>query len=144
VHGGGARGAEPVGFFGFAAGPDKYVVDFCGLTDPLLARLAPCNVAAPIDWKSGHFYRVPPAGYLESLAHGDNRIVDPNLHAYYDHLRTAFHDPNLFSRSRLGTIVRLNLGRYDPLLESAADPSERTIGTDCRRVLDAVRGPFNN
>ena len=43
-----------IGFLGFYAGPDVWIVDNFALTDPLLARLPP-----PPDpyWRTGHFWR---------------------------------------------------------------------------------------
>jgi arabinofuranosyltransferase len=48
-----------VGFFGYFAGPDLFVIDLLGLADPLLARLPPADPS----WRIGHFGRYIPAGY---------------------------------------------------------------------------------
>ena len=144
VHVGGAQGAEAIGFFGFAAGPEKIVVDYLGIADPLLARLPACNVGSPEHWKSGHFYRIPPKGYFESLARGENLIVDPGIHAYYDRLAVAVRDPDLLSWSRIETIVRLNLGSYDPLLDEPAERLKAALGgKDCRYFVAGLVGPFD-
>lgn len=104
-----------VGFYGYFAGPEVYVVDLLALGDPLLARLP---VADP-DWRIGHFGRRPPQGYLDSLENGENRIADPNLAAYYDKLsdviRGSLWDPN-----RLRAIWYFTTGRYDHLLDAYA------------------------
>jgi arabinofuranosyltransferase len=96
------------GFFGFAAGPEKTLIDPYALSDPLLARL-------PIDrqtsWRIGHFSRSIPEGYQESLLTGENRIADPDLRVYYDKLRLVVSGP-LFGRDRLAAVVAMNLGRY--------------------------------
>jgi arabinofuranosyltransferase len=80
------------------------------LAEPLLARL-PANPQS----RSGHFLRDIPAGYLETLQTGTNRITDPDVAAYYDHLRLVIAGP-LWNAERLTTIARLLLGRYDHLL----------------------------
>ena len=51
-----------IGMRGYAAGPDKIIVDTLALADPLLARLP----AEPGSW-IGHFRRQLPAGYLVRL-----------------------------------------------------------------------------
>ncbi len=91
------------GRFGFAAGPSKIVIDSTGATDPLLARVSASGVAAQ---------RPIPAGYVDTLATGENRIVDPDLARYYERLRIVTREP-LFAPARLHTLVRLLLGRYD-------------------------------
>lgn len=117
-----ARAAGPqvvekgsVGFYGYFAGPRVYVVDMLGLGNPLLARLP---LADP-DWSIGHFGRLMPEGYRETLESGENHIADPNLAFYYDKLtlviRGALFDPN-----RLREIWRLNTGVYDSYLDAYA------------------------
>ena len=112
-----------VGFFGYWAGIDTIVIDPFALTDALLARLPSHG-----KWRIGHFKRRVPRGYRESLRSGENRLVDPGLREYYEHLRLVTQGP-LWSPERLATIVRLNLGAHDALrsgdhLEDArhADP----------------------
>jgi arabinofuranosyltransferase len=143
VHVGGQAGREAIGFFAFAAGPEKIVVDYLGLADPLLARLAACNTDQPAHWKSGHFYRIPPRGYLATVASGENRIDDPGVRAYYDHLARVVRGPDLLDPERLATILRLNLGCYDDLLEAHQREVRRTLaGRDCRQVVARMVGPL--
>jgi arabinofuranosyltransferase len=101
---------EMVGMFGFAAGPDFYVVDGYGLGDPLLARL-PARGA----WRIGHFHRDPPQGYISTLRSGTNQIADPGIAAYYDALTLITRGP-LLSGARLRAIVAMNLGLDEHLL----------------------------
>jgi hypothetical protein len=101
-----------VGFYGFYAGPDVHVVDILGLGDPLLARLP---VLDP-NWQVGHFGRRPPAGYLETLETGQNRLDDASLSVYYDHLALIVAG-DLLAPGRLQAIWKLNTGAYDPLLD---------------------------
>ncbi|HEX6851365.1 MAG TPA: hypothetical protein VF139_08135 [Candidatus Polarisedimenticolaceae bacterium] len=132
IHVGGPRGGEPIGFFGFAAGPAKHVVDYCALTDPLLSHLPTCVPAPRRGWKSGHFYRTPPEGYLESLATGENRIADPTLHAFYEDLRLATRSPELWSGARLRAIWRL---------QTEGVRAARAAPPGSCRALGSMRGP---
>ncbi len=99
-----------VGALGYFAGPHVYVVDEVGLGDPLLARLP-----ARRPWRIGHFTRDIPAGYVESIESGENRIEDPGVAAYYDRLRTMTRGP-LRGLDRFRVIAAMNLGRYEHLL----------------------------
>ncbi len=121
VHVGGlgeAGGTDAIGYSAFAAGPDKFVIDHMGLTDALLAQLPLAKDA--IFERPGHVKRTLPAGYVESCQHGDNRIEDPDLHAYYDQLRLVISGP-LWSWERLKAIVALNRGAYDDHLARYAE-----------------------
>jgi arabinofuranosyltransferase len=97
-----------IGFFGLAAGPDKHVVDRNALADPLLARL-PVSPQLYFEFYAGHYFRDMPAGYLDTLAMGSNRLADPVLHEYYDRLKDALSGP-LFSAARLRSLWYLNAG----------------------------------
>jgi arabinofuranosyltransferase len=103
-----------IGFFGFCAGPGVHVVDGHALTDPLLARL-PANTRK--GWHIGHFYRMVPDGYLETLRTGRNQIADPDLAAYYDRLALVIRGP-LADRERLRSLWLLGTGGYDHYIRS--------------------------
>lgn len=117
-------GADPIavhanaGLFGYAAGPERHVVDLAGLTDPLLSRIR--FVYIP-HWRPGHLGRQIPAGYLETLRTGNNVIEDPHLRAYYTELRQVVRGP-VWSLPRFRKIIELNLGKYDGELAAAAPP----------------------
>jgi arabinofuranosyltransferase len=98
-----------MGFLGYYAGPEVHIVDRYGLTDPLLARLP---VRDPADWRIGHFQRLVPEGYVDTLRSGQNLIRDPALAAYYDALATITRGP-LMSGERWREIWRVNTGFYD-------------------------------
>ncbi len=107
----------------FAAGilayryvPRLHVVDPQGLGDPLLTKL-PAEVDA--EWRVGHAWRAIPQGYVETLESGQNCLVDPSLHEYYDRLALVTRG-DLLDPERLRTIVDLNLGRYDHLVREYA------------------------
>jgi arabinofuranosyltransferase len=104
----------PLGIFGYVKGPDVHVIDLNGLADPLISRLP---VQDPERWRIGHFKHIVPNGYMETLPNGENQITDPNLARYYDKLRLVTRGA-LFDSERLATIIRLNLGHYDSLLQA--------------------------
>jgi arabinofuranosyltransferase len=106
------RGA--IGFFGFYAGPDVYIVDVDGLANPLLARLP---IQSSSHWRSGHFKRTIPAGYIDTLKKGSNLIEEPHLAEYYGHLELIMRGA-LFDPDRIRAIWLLNTGSYNHLLEA--------------------------
>lgn len=101
-----------IGFFGYYAGPAKYVVDRYALLDPLLARLPIPDVT---HWRIGHFKRVPPRGYQETLVSGSNQIGNPALRAYNDQLMIITRG-DIFDPERLRVIWMMNTGQFDDLL----------------------------
>ncbi|HOW97873.1 MAG TPA: hypothetical protein P5567_07465 [Kiritimatiellia bacterium] len=106
--------SETIGFAGYLMGPEKFIIDKLGLTDPLLARL-PISRRSLANFQIGHFARQLPAGYFESCADGVNRIEDPGVRAYYDGLQLITRAP-LFAPGRWKAIAEYNLGakrRYD-------------------------------
>jgi arabinofuranosyltransferase len=104
-----------LGMKGYSAGPSVHVFDFYALSDPLLARL-PSN---PDDSTIGHFTRAIPAGYVETLAKGENKIEDPGLAMYYGHLHLIISG-ELFDPKRLAEIININLGVYNHLIDEYA------------------------
>jgi len=101
------------GFRGFCAGPQPVIVDCHALTDPLLARMP---VIVKKYWRIGHFRRMPPDGYFETLKTGLNKIEDRDLRQYYDKLNILTRG-KIFNISRLKEIIKFNFGRYDYLME---------------------------
>lgn len=91
-----------VGMVGYVAGPKVHIVDFYALADPLLARLP---AIAP--WRIGHFQRVVPPDYMDSLRSGDNRFQNPGLASLYDQLCLITRGP-LFSAARWRAIWAMN------------------------------------
>lgn len=96
-----------LGAGGISQGPGAHFIDTCGLTDPLLARLA---AKYNPNWRIGHFIRQLPTDYEESVSRSENLLDDPSTQAYYEAIRTVTRG-KLNSLERLKTIVRLNLGR---------------------------------
>ena len=102
-----------IGYFGFAAGPNRHVVDFNGLADPLLARL-PAKYNP--QWRQGHFARKIPAGYIASLESGQSMFRDKNLGRYWVHLSDIIRGP-IWRASRWERILRFHLGHYEHLID---------------------------
>ncbi len=98
------------GIIGYCMGIDKIAIDSKALTDPLLARM-PKNLSGI--WSSGGVNRVIPAGYIESVRSGENKIVDPDLARYYDKLKLITASEPLLAPERLRAIVAFHLGFYD-------------------------------
>jgi len=100
-----------IGIFGYNAGPFVYIFDEMALADPLLARLPAFKNS-----RIGHFKRLIPDGYLQTLVQGKNLIVDKNLAEFYDKL-TLITRGQIFSKQRFVEIIKMNLGFYNHLLK---------------------------
>lgn len=96
-----------MGSAGLGWGPMTHMLDECALADPLLSRLP--AVFNP-EWRAGHFRRMIPDQYRESLEQRTNRLTDPALHALYEDLRVITRSRQLFSTERLAAIWRVNTG----------------------------------
>ena len=102
-----------LGDAGVNYGPDAHVLDSCALADPLLSRLP---AIWNREWRMGHFRRMVPNGYRESLIGGSNVIEDPALHQFYDQIRLITRGP-FFSEARWRAIVGMNTGAFDHLID---------------------------
>ena len=118
----------------YFTGPNVHYVGRYGLTDPLLSRLP---VQTRINWRVGHFRRRLPRGYYDSLRSGSNLIEDPQLSSYYTTLCLLTRGP-IFDRERLRTIIEMNLGRFDHLLD---DERARIHAEWKEQELEAARNP---
>ncbi|UQY36099.1 glycosyltransferase family 39 protein [Pseudomonas fulva] len=98
-----------MGFESIKSGPGTYVIDPCGLVDPLLARLP-----AQYDptWRVGHLYRQLPTDYVLGLERGVNMLADPELRKFYDELRVVVRG-DIFSADRWRLIWKLNSASVD-------------------------------
>jgi arabinofuranosyltransferase len=104
---------ESIGMVGYYAGPQVHIVDQWALADPLLARLPAYR---NVHWRIGHFDRVIPEGYLETLRSGENQIADEDLAQFYDKLALLTRGP-LLDLPRFGEIWRFNTGQYNDLID---------------------------
>jgi arabinofuranosyltransferase len=130
-HIGGASGGDGIGYLGFAVGPDKYIIDRVALSEPFLARLPAFQPPRYEQWKSGHFYRPLPPGYLETIAYKENRFPDKDLGRYYDIIQNITRG-SVFRWGRFKDIWNINLGRYSSLI-AAYDP-QRAAAEEQRRT----------
>ena len=103
-----------VGMIGYYAGPQVHIIDVMALTEPLLARLPAFQ---DVNWRIGHFERVIPEGYQQTLETGQNLIADENLARYYDKL-LMITSGSLFDGARLREIWRMNTGAYQDLIDT--------------------------
>ena len=106
-----------IGYLGFSRGPGWDTIDNLGLSDPLLARLQGRGIERA--WGRGHVFRDVPAGYIESVEMGENRIVDPALHRYFDRLLLVTAGP-IWRWERLRAIWEMNAGKLGYLLDDYA------------------------
>ena len=129
-------GHGTIGFMGYFAGPSVYIFDPGALADPLLARL-PLASSAP--WRIGHFWRLIPDGYLETLVSGENQISDPGIASFYNRLRLVNSGP-LWSRKRLLGVVRLVTGVDRPPAGPREAPCRVSAKTLTREVAFSSSG----
>ncbi len=102
-----------VGMQGFYAGKDVHIIDAWALGDALIAHLP---ARAMPWWRIGHYERLVPPGYFETVESGENRIKDAKLADYYDRLHLVISGP-LFSFERIKEIARFNLGLNEGLVD---------------------------
>ncbi len=108
---------KTIGFFGYFAGPEVYVVDFHALSDPLLARIPEITRKRGGRWQPGHFRRELPPGYLATLRGNAEGLEDADLDRYFDELRVVVRGP-LFTVERWQTIGRFLTRSNAELLNS--------------------------
>ncbi len=111
--GGKVFATESVGIRGYYAGPEYYIVDKNALCDPFLSRLV---FIPPVEWRIGHFERGLPPGYLDTVISGKDHFEDAEMGEYYQNL-TAITRGNIWSSKRWVSIIKMNLGMYDHLLQ---------------------------
>lgn len=99
------RIAGAIGFRGFFAGPQVFIVDYFGLSDPLIARL-PADPKLHV-WKPGHGRRCIPLGYPEATRVGPSALADGSLRDYYGLIWLVTRG-ELWSTARFRAIWKLN------------------------------------
>lgn len=99
-----------IGFQGYYAGPECFLLDKLGLSDPLLSKLPTKK-----GWRIGHYPRNIPDGYMESIVSNKILIEDKDLNFYYKKLLILTRE-DLFDSDRLVEIIKFNLGSYQHLL----------------------------
>lgn len=105
-----------IGILPYYAGPKFYHADVLGIGTALLARLP---AFADAQWSPGHFERIMPEGYIETLVYGENVLADRQLARYYDGLVLITSGP-LFSSARWRAIWDYHRGAWDQWLNRQA------------------------
>jgi arabinofuranosyltransferase len=104
---------KSIGFIGYYAGPDAYIVDFFALSDPLLSRLPVQLIESK---RIGHFRRPIPVGYHRTLDTGEIHLQDKNLAIYCEKIWLIVRSP-IWSAKRWDAIWKMNTGQYNYLLK---------------------------
>lgn len=119
-----------MGYVGFHAALDTYLVDRWALTDPLVARLP--AIYHP-QWRIGHFSRALPGGYIESLQEKKNRFHLRSVGEFYQHLSRIISGP-LWSLDRWASIWKLQTGQLDHLIPKPYFRYHGAIGIDATKM----------
>ena len=99
--------------------PNIFIIDLCGLTDPLISRLPAIQVKS---WRIGHHFRKMPTNYGEFKLGKTDSLNDRGLTMLAKDIRLVTSSP-LLHRNRLKAIWRLNSGYYSELdLSKYKDP----------------------
>ena len=106
--------SKNIGFAGYFAGPEVHIIDKLALADPLLAHLPPIDAR---DAKPGHYERLVPDGYPDSIRRNENRITDPSLAEYYEKIRIITQGP-IWNWERFVVIWKMNTGQYNYLVKA--------------------------
>lgn len=107
-----------MGFMGYFCPEETVLIDMYALCDPLLARIP----APPNQWMA-HNQRGIPLGYVETIETGINVIEDPSLKEFYDKINIIVSG-KIFDKERLITILKMNLGKYDYLIDEYTESNE--------------------
>ena len=102
------------GSSGILVGPSVHILHFCGLLDPLLARLPmkyEGHGQGERKWSPGQFFRHIPPGYEEIVSGEGTQIIEPLAAALYEDVAAVTQGP-LWSIDRLRRIVKLNIHDY--------------------------------
>lgn len=109
------------GMPGYYGGPTVHIVDDLGLTDAFIARL-PAIPGARV----GHYKRVIPAGYIETVAEARPSTRDTPLQPLLEDVTLATRAP-LFAQGRWRAIWRLVSGHYNWVYRSDALGTRRSV-----------------
>lgn len=126
------------GMLGYYSNPSLHLVDVHALCDPLMARLP---LASDYYWRTGHYSRNVPEGYVETIKSGVNQLKDKDLAQFYDHLHLVVSG-SIFSMERIKTIVKMNLGVYNHFIDSFLDNSFEATYRHLKRKNGKYHYPF--
>jgi arabinofuranosyltransferase len=108
-----------IGFFGFFSGPSVHIIDSNALADPLLSKLPALRL------RIAHFSRVIPWNYVRSVKTGKKEMIrNKDLATYYEKILLITRG-KLFSIKRLIEIWNINTGKYDRLIDSYINSTEK-------------------
>ncbi len=93
-----------IGMAPYGAPREVHLVETYSLSEPFLARI---RFKPGEQWRTGHYGRPVPPGYLESLRSGKNQLAGRCLHDLYDRLELATRG-DLWSWPRFWAIWELN------------------------------------
>lgn len=107
------------GVAGYYANRSLYLVDAYAVTNPVLSHLSWVDRKLNYQvedyyWRTGHFRRRIPCGYIQSLQTGNNEFQDPEMARYYDAMRAITQD-RIFSRARMQSMVQYYTGVFSQI-----------------------------
>jgi arabinofuranosyltransferase len=122
--------AGAIGFLGYYAGPNMFVMDIYALSDPFLSKFNvvkydPIFGAAyekkfrrksPKYWRIGHFLRPLFPGYTLSLLKNTASFDDKNLNELFNEVKVITQG-DIFSYERFSYIWKMNTGSYKYLVD---------------------------
>jgi len=95
---------KSIGYLGYFSGPNIFIIDHFGLSDPLLARIPGKRTGL-----TGHNFRFIPEGYIKSLQVEQNEIKNEKLNKFYDKILVITRG-DFFTWQRWRYILELNFG----------------------------------
>lgn len=102
------RTCGELGENGLGLTPSVHLIDLCGLSDPLLARMPSYNFGG--NWRVGHYYRQVPTNYELAILHDNPDILtDRSVAEYWKELRIITNG-KLFTVERIKNILAFNFG----------------------------------
>ncbi len=99
---------------------EKYILDPLSLSDAFLSKLP----MKPGPWKTGHYARPIPAGYIETIQTGNNRIQDEDLARYYNDIKLLIRGP-VFELERFYIILKTISGFNPPPISRIEEWKDR-------------------
>lgn len=129
----------PIGMAGYYAGPTIHLIDYYGLADPLRARLP---MIYKHNWRVAHYIRWEQIeGYDQTIVSGENHLADSGLRTYYDYLALIIKGP-LWDMQRFKTIVNMNLGKFDYLIDKFSYRYPEVVEKTYAKVNDVQQLPI--
>ena len=103
-----------LGRLGLKTTASQYIIDYCALTDPFLARIP---AAEDRDWEIGHLRRYIPRDYLDSISLKTNQFSDREMALLWEDISLAT-TKDIFTPRRWDAIWRLNTYSYQIPIEA--------------------------